>query len=594
MNDLLKTSIKNITKNWTALFFFEILYKILGAVLLGNLFDLMVDIILKSSGFSSINQSNFLLIFGNPLTPALFALFIILVTYYIYIDFSALVLYCETSWNKERLSFYGLVKKAFKASLGLFNYKNWPFMLIFILLVIFSIFPLTNGLFNDIKIPEFIVEYIQLNPILFACYIGIVILANLFLTFLLFCLPDIILKKETFLSIWRKVLSSLRRKKIKTLAILFFSYCIFLCVALCVAVFAILLLVAGSKLFSSSANDALSTFQFYYLKLSSMGKILMGIFTPVWFVSLIVTLSHTYRGDPKPIAFKTRPKASTILLRIISVIISFFVLGMFSETELGGYYPSSDTSNIKIVAHRAGATFAPENTIAALNKAIEAQADMAEIDIQETSDHVLIVMHDSNFKRTTGLDQNVWETDYATVKSLDTGSSYSLDFTGEPIPTLEKMLDAAKNKIHLMIELKSTGHEENLEEKTIDLIRQHGMENQCSIASMDQNILKRSKEIAPEIKTVYITTLLFADLYNISYIDSYSVETTFLTRGLIAQAHYENKKVYVWTANKEKNILKIIDYKADGLITDNPELARYYINNFDKNFLLEFLSQLFF
>ena len=77
------------------------------------------------------------------------------------------------------------------------------------------------------------------------------------------------------------------------------------------------------------------------------------------------------------------------------------------------------------------------NTLSALEGSLEAGAEMAEIDVQQTRDGVLIIVHDSIFQRTIGLNQRVWETDYAAVQSLDAGSFFSHAFTGERISTLE-------------------------------------------------------------------------------------------------------------------------------------------------------------
>ena len=162
----------------------------------------------------------------------------------------------------------------------------------------------------------------------------------------------------------------------------------------------------------------------------------------------------------------------------------------------------------RIIAHRAGAAFAPENTLAALEAAISAGADSAEIDVQQTQDGTLIIMHDTNFKRTTGYDSQVWDTPYDIVQTLDAGSFFAPEFANEPIPTLEMMLAAAKNRIHLMIELKSSGHERQLVETTLALIQKYGMEDQCSIASMDSAILQQTKAINPSIETVLILSLI--------------------------------------------------------------------------------------
>ena len=80
---------------------------------------------------------------------------------------------------------------------------------------------------------------------------------------------------------------------------------------------------------------------------------------------------------------------------------------------------------LTIIAHRAGAWFAPENTLAALEQTIRDGSVIAEIDVQQLSDGTLIVMHDSNFRRTAGVDRNVWDADYNEMTQYEVGSAFS-------------------------------------------------------------------------------------------------------------------------------------------------------------------------
>ena len=81
-------------------------------------------------------------------------------------------------------------------------------------------------------------------------------------------------------------------------------------------------------------------------------------------------------------------------------------------------------ANAQITAHRGGALRAPENTLSALSYTWECGADFAEIDVQETKDGQLILLHDESLKRITGLDKNVWEMTYEEIEDLDAGSSF--------------------------------------------------------------------------------------------------------------------------------------------------------------------------
>ena len=153
---------------------------------------------------------------------------------------------------------------------------------------------------------------------------------------------------------------------------------------------------------------------------------------------------------------KTIRKTAIVML----LFVYFLTYGVLPQVLAAG----KDTPMI-VVAHRAGAKVAPENTLAALEQAIRDGAPIAEIDVQQLSDGTLIVMHDSNFKRTAGEDVCVWDTEADVLSTLEVGSTFSAAYRGEQIPTLEEMLACAGDRITLMIELKYSGQEQELEDQ---------------------------------------------------------------------------------------------------------------------------------
>ena len=122
---------------------------------------------------------------------------------------------------------------------------------------------------------------------------------------------------------------------------------------------------------------------------------------------------------------------------VMLLCLYFLTYGVLPQVQAAGNAP------VIVVAHRAGAKVAPENTVAALEQAIRDGAPIAEIDVQQLSDGTLIVMHDSNFKRTTGEDICVWDAEADALKTLEVGSGFSAAYRGEQIPTLEEMLACA-------------------------------------------------------------------------------------------------------------------------------------------------------
>lgn len=259
---------------------------------------------------------------------------------------------------------------------------------------------------------------------------------------------------------------------------------------------------------------------------------------------------------------------------VIVMLLCFFFLtyGVLPQVQAAG-----KDAPVIVVAHRAGAKVAPENTVAALEQAVRDGAPIAEIDVQQLADGTLIVMHDSNFKRTAGEDICVWDAEAEDLGSLEVGSGFSAAYRGEQVPTLEEMLACARGRITLMIELKYTGQEELLEEGVLALLKKYDMVDECIIGSMNRGILQKMKELEPGITTVFIAHDLEQTDYDLDYADSYSIEGKNLTVAMVEAIHYRGKSVYGWTANSSGAMLKIVDCGADGVVTDDVRLLQTFL-----------------
>ena len=89
--------------------------------------------------------------------------------------------------------------------------------------------------------------------------------------------------------------------------------------------------------------------------------------------------------------------------------------------------------SVLVTGHRGASGLAPENTISAMLKAIEMGANFAELDVQESSDGVLVVLHDPTLKRTAGVDKNIWKRIMPRYKVWKSGSWFAPEFKGESI-----------------------------------------------------------------------------------------------------------------------------------------------------------------
>lgn len=230
-------------------------------------------------------------------------------------------------------------------------------------------------------------------------------------------------------------------------------------------------------------------------------------------------------------------------------------------------------NRVMVIAHRGGAAHAPENTLAALEYAVAAGADMAEFDLRMTKDSVPVVLHDELLTRTTGYEQQVSQTDSRTLSRLDAGKWFSEQFQGERVPTLSQLLDAAQGRIRLMLELKSVVSDELLLEYTVEQIRARSMEAECVLAFTDPEVLRRGKELAPELENVYIGPQMKEELLGLPYLDGCSIALDGLTAQDVKRAHEGGRKVYVWTVNEREDVLKVLGMEVDGVVTDDPGVA---------------------
>src|SRR3954468_3765636 len=131
---------------------------------------------------------------------------------------------------------------------------------------------------------------------------------------------------------------------------------------------------------------------------------------------------------------------------------------------------------IKIVAHRGASGYAPENTIAAFDKAVEMNADYIEIDVQRSQDGKLVVIHDQTVDRTTNGTGNVKDLTFQQLNRLDAGSWKGIQFTGEKIPAFEEILDRYYGKIGILIELKSPELYPRIEEQVVRVFKERHLD----------------------------------------------------------------------------------------------------------------------
>lgn len=255
------------------------------------------------------------------------------------------------------------------------------------------------------------------------------------------------------------------------------------------------------------------------------------------------------------------------------------IVGIVAAIAIGGaaiYSVPLQENPVLVMAHRGASSAAPENTMAAMRKAIEEGADWVEIDVQEIADGTVVVFHDSDFMKLSGVDLKIWNATLDDLKNLDIGSWFAPEFKEERVPTLKLLLDECHGKVNVNIELKYYGHDQQLEQRVAQIVKSCDMAGQVMLMSLKIDGVKKMKSLQPEWKVGLLMSIAKGNLKKIEA-DFLAVNASFANRRLIRDAHDCGKQVFVWTVNDAPTMSSMIGRGVDGLLTDKPGLARRVI-----------------
>lgn len=258
------------------------------------------------------------------------------------------------------------------------------------------------------------------------------------------------------------------------------------------------------------------------------------------------------------------------------------VMGLFLFFAVMTMCQQERTEEFLVIAHRGASRVAPENTLAALKRAIEYGADYAECDVFQTKDGEIVLFHDEELERTTGKEGMIWDYTLAELKEMEAGSWFKEEFRGEPIPTLREAIRLVKGKMKLDIEIKVSGEDEGITEKVVDIIRSEDVGNACMVTSFEKQAIERVKEIAPDLVTGFIFDEEHPpDIFDGNW-DYVCSKRNIVDEAFVRKAKKRGKKVLVWTVDYPAEMKKLIALGVDGIITDVPDVLKEVIGSIRK------------
>ena len=592
--------VKLLTYNFRTLIKFEFIYKMLSVFILSPLFSFFIKLTMKITGYKYITIENILSFFKQPLTITMIVIVSLLTALYTLFEINTIIVLFDASKQRVKVGLRQTVYISMKKTLNLLkNPTNLGIIFIVLFLIPFLNLGITTSFISSFKIPEYIMDFIKSNLVYFITYIFVMALLTIVLFRWIYVLNYHVLENKSFYKARKLSIKLGKGHRIKDLIKLFITEGLIYLFYIVFVGFGIFIIVLINKYVTSYVfvNSLLITLIWLYLAFSFILFTLLS--TPISYAAI----SYLFYKNKEIINEETysvnfveesedKKKFSIVKLIIVMILIVSGTYYTYGIQKKKFDINIEHTRNIEVTAHRGASKKYPENTMLAFKGARKLGADWIELDVQQTKDGRIIVIHDSNLKRITGLKKNVWELTYDEINALDAGSHFNKKYKGEKIPLLEEVIKWAKeNKVKLNIELKPTGHEINFEQSVLDIINNYGYKNSVVVTSQAYEVLINIKKIDKKIKTVYVMSIAYGDINKLKYADGFSIEASNINNKLIFKIHENGKKIYAWTINKESSISEMINYNVDNIITDDVSLAQELIDKSKtSNVILDYIK----
>ncbi|MFF3611181.1 glycerophosphodiester phosphodiesterase [Streptomyces sp. NPDC002580] len=248
-----------------------------------------------------------------------------------------------------------------------------------------------------------------------------------------------------------------------------------------------------------------------------------------------------------------------------------------------------------VVSHRGASAYAPENTLAAVDRAAQLGFDWVENDVQRTRDGHLVVLHDASLARTTDVEavyprRRPWKVkDFtaAEIARLDAGSWFAPRFAGQRVPTLRKYMQRlSRNHQKLVLEIKNPELYPGIERQTLKLLSNEGwldpvhLRDRLIVQSFSADSVRTVHELRPGITTAFLGTPPVARLTRYArFADQINPDHTTLSSDYVSAVHalrgpHGPMRVFAWTVDDTATARRMVGLGADGVITNVPDVVR--------------------
>jgi glycerophosphoryl diester phosphodiesterase len=288
--------------------------------------------------------------------------------------------------------------------------------------------------------------------------------------------------------------------------------------------------------------------------------------------ALAILLDARFEEPARPRAREDGPARHLSLRAVLAGFLALAVLGNGAGGAMLAAASRPDGA-VAVIGHRGAAGTRPENTLASIAQAVEDGADWVEIDVQATADGEVVVVHDRDFMKLAGVDLRVRDATLADLAGIDVGGWFDPAYAGERTPTLAQALEAVRGRARLLIELKYYGEDPTLAARVAEIVDRAGMGGEVAVMSLSYPAAVSMRRLRPEWRVGVLAATSVGEIARLEG-DFVAVNAASVTPRLARAAAAAGKDLYAWTVNDPLRMSALVSMGVDGLITDEPGLAR--------------------
>ncbi len=238
-------------------------------------------------------------------------------------------------------------------------------------------------------------------------------------------------------------------------------------------------------------------------------------------------------------------------------------------------------------AHRGASAYAPENTLAAFQAAVDMGADGVELDVQMSKDGELVVVHDEELGRVSGVSGWVKDFTFAELQKLDVNKHFP-KYGPQRIPALKEVYELLQpTGLTVNVEIKSNVIAyPDIEKKVLDLTKQMGMQAQAVYSSFNHYSIRDIRRMDAQAVTgmLYQDRMIGAMEYAKDIVKANALHPALYhvtDPDFFTECRRNQLSVHVWTVNDEKAIRYLCEHQVEAVITNDPKLARAVVDEYE-------------